>query len=156
MFQTHDVLIRKERIKFYSPILSSQTAKCGPKPNKITKITQQSNVADFNIFIIIVIRKIPFNFLNSFFLSLVSGFFTLSKTFLFCITAEKEKFSFFINNTISSLLCFIHVSFLSQKIFHYDGSINPLSCSATEGMRVWGWMLHIIQRNKFTSLGLLN
>ena len=49
----------------YLPILSSQIA-CRTKPNRITKITQQSNVADFNIFIIIIIRKLFVFFLFAF------------------------------------------------------------------------------------------
>lgn len=36
------------------------------------------------------------------------------------------------------LACFVHGSFLSQKIFHYDESINPLSCSGAANLSVGG------------------
>lgn len=115
-------------------MLSSQIA-CGTKPNRITKITQQSNVADFNIFIIIIIREKFFSMLSSvrrdFHIWGRIFLFNTEKDFLFSspplflyphssTTSTKQQHT---KKCLSCLSCFSML--LSQKIFHYDGSINP-------------------------------
>lgn len=79
---------KKASREAYSPILSSQIA-CRKKPNKITKITAKSSVADFNIFIIIIIRKVVFSVCFYFY---SSPRFSHRKTFLFYLT-NFETFS---------------------------------------------------------------
>ena len=95
-------------------MLSSQTACCTMKLNRITKIRRISFVADFDIFVIVIRVKllIEVERLYSYLVIFVSH---LSRYFL-------ENWELF-TATIPGIL---FRSLLSQKIFHFDGSINPL------------------------------
>lgn len=67
-------------------------------------------------------------------------------------SADKFRFS---PATELAFACFVHNSLLTQEIFHYDGSINPL-----RGTKPGVWALaevpRIIQRYEFASLCLFN